>query len=273
MTEKLSLIAGSGALVTEVIAAAQGRGYALQVLTSRARGGLRGAQTVPFRLSDPDSAVAAIRDFGTTMIAMAGGLQLSDVAREGFARFFGAVGGPSLGDGSLSSLAERLTEITGARLVGVQEIAPDLLAPEGLIAGPAPDPALSDTGAFALNLARHAGSLDLGQAVVVAGRRPIGVEDISGTDALLRRVRGYRLLGFVTGGRSPLVLAKAAKPAQPHYVDLPAIGPVTVVRAKRAGIRLIAVQAGATILIERQKLTAAAERAGIPVVGFVAADD
>lgn len=272
MAERLSLIAGSGALVTEVIAAARSRGYELQVLTPRRQSDFRGIKTVPFRLSDPQSAVASIRAFGTTIIAMAGGLQLGDVVREGFARFFGAPGAPSLGDGGLSALAARLTELTGARLVGVHEIAPDLLAPEGLLGGPPPDATLREVGGYALSLARQAGAFDLGQAVVVAGRRAIALEDIAGTDALLKRVQTFRAFRLVAGGNSPLVLAKAAKPAQPHFVDLPAIGPVTVARARRAGIRMIAVQAGATILVERQKLAAAADAAGIPVLGLAVAD-
>src|SRR5690606_15218484 len=122
-------------------------------------------------------------------------------------------------------LAERITEKTGARLVGIQEIAPHLLAREGLIGGPRPDPHQLEIAASALSLARRAGALDLGQAIVVAGRRPIAAEDITGTDALLRRVQKYRGLGLAADGTSPLVLAKAAKPDQPHFVDLPAIGP------------------------------------------------
>ena len=272
MAERLSLIAGSGALVPEVIHAALGRGYELQVLATRSAAGLRGVQTVPLKLTEPEAAIAAIRSFGATLIAMAGGLQLSDIAREKFARFLGAPGTSSLGDGGLSTLAARLTELTGARLVGVQEIAPDLLAPEGLIGGPEPGDRLREIAAFALGLARQAGSLDLGQGVVVAGRRAISVEDIAGTDALLKRVQTYRAFGLVADGASPLVLAKAAKPAQPDTIDLPAIGPVTIAKARRAGVALIAVQAGATILIERQKLVAAANAARIPVLGLCAQD-
>ena len=52
----------------------------------------------------------------------------------------------------------------------------------------------------------------MGQAIVVSGRRVIAVEDIAGTDALLRRVRLYRRRGLVADGQSPLVFAKAAKP-------------------------------------------------------------
>ena len=129
-----------------------------------------------------------------------------------------------------------------------------------------------DAALYALGLARQAGSLDLGQAVVVAGRRAIAAEDIAGTDALLARVRRFRRLGLSADGASPLVLAKCAKPEQPLYVDLPAIGPVTIAKARRAGIGTIALQAGATLLIQRQRLLAAADAAGITVLGIAMPD-
>ncbi|HHY49610.1 MAG TPA: LpxI family protein [Alphaproteobacteria bacterium] len=271
MTERLSLIAGSGALVEEVVAAARGRGYELQVLSPNRA--LRGIPSVAFRLSDPQSVVNAIREFGATIVAMAGGVSLGDIAREGLARFLGAPSATTLGDGGLSVLALRLAEMTGARLVGVHEIAPHLLAPEGLIGGPAPDDAIIAEATFALGLARRAGTLDLGQAMVTAGRRAIAAEDIAGTDALLKRIQTYRAFGMVGGGKASLILAKAAKPTQPAFADLPAIGPVTVAKSKRAGVRVIVVQAGATILIQRGKLAEAADAAKITVIGLPARDE
>jgi UDP-2,3-diacylglucosamine hydrolase len=268
LAERLSLIAGSGALVSEVIEAARGHGYDLQVLSiSRS---VRGVDSIPMKLSDPQGLVGAIKGFGSTIVAMAGGLPLSDLARERFSRFLGVPGAASLGDGGLSGLAGKLTEMTGARLVGVHEIVPDLLAPHGLIGGPQPSDDLREDARFALGVALRAGALDLGQAVVVAGRRVISAEDITGTDALLKRVQTYRAFGLVGDGSSALILAKAAKPSQPHFVDLPAIGPVTVAKAKRAGVQLIVVQAGATILIERQKLAAAADAAKLTILGLAA---
>ncbi len=266
MPERLSLIAGSGALVREVLEAAQARGYEVQVL-SVARA-LPRRDRVPIKLSDPESVVDAIRRFGATMVAMAGGVRLNDAARERFARFLGARDAVALGDAGLSMLARRLAEMTGARIVGVQEIAPELLAPDGLIGGPAPDSQLSESAAFALGLAKRSGMIDLGQGVVVSGLRPIASEDIAGTDALLKRVQTYRAFGLMADATSPLVLAKAAKPAQPDFVDLPAIGPVTVAKAKRAGIRAIVVEAGVTLVIERSKLAAAADAARISVLGL-----
>jgi UDP-2,3-diacylglucosamine hydrolase len=271
LAERLSLIAGSGGLVTEVLEAARNRGFEIQVL-SVGRGLWRN-EAIPIKLGDPARLIDTIKSFGTTTVAMAGGVQLNDSTRERLAQFLGAASAGSLGDGGLSLLARKLTEMTGARVVGVHEIAPELLAPEGLIAGAEPDAALRETAAFALALAKKAGVLDLGQAVVVSGRRAIASEDIAGTDALLKRVQTYRAFGLVADGASQPVLAKAAKPAQPYFVDLPAIGPTTVAKARKAGIRAIVVEAGATVLIERRKLAAAAEAAGMLVFGLSVRDD
>lgn len=273
MAERLALIAGSGALVPEVIAAARNQGYELRLLTLGRRRDLRELNPVPFTLADPQSAVDTIRAFGATSFVMAGGVSISDIARERLARFFRGGGrNDAVGDSGLSGLATDLARLTGARLLGVHEIAPELVASEGLLAGPEPTNLQRDTAIHALSLARKAGALDLGQAVVVAGRRAIAAEDIAGTDALLARVQRFRRLGLSADGASPLVLAKCAKPDQPMYVDLPAIGPVTVARARRAGIGVIAVQAGATLLIERVKLMAAAKAAAVTVLGLPAPD-
>lgn len=269
MAERLALIAGSGALVPEVIAAARDRGYELRLLTLGRRRDLRDFNPVPFSLADPQSAVDAIRAFGATSFVMAGGVSISDIARERLASFFRGGGRTNaVGDAGLSGLATDLARLTGAKLMGVHEIAPELIARDGLLAGPEPTDLQRDTAIYALSLARRAGALDLGQAVVVAGRRAIAAEDIAGTDALLARVQRFRRLGLSADGASPLVLAKCAKPDQPMYVDLPAIGPVTIARARRAGIGVIAVQAGATLLIQQARLVAAANAAGITVLGL-----
>lgn len=272
MAERLALIAGSGALVPEVIAAAQKKGFELKLLTLGRSGDLMGHEPVRFSLSNPQVAVDAIRAFGATRFAMAGGVSLSDIVREGLASFFsGAKTGQSIGDTSISDLVRRLEDMTGARPMGVHEIAPELLAPAGLIGGPEPGDLVRETVRQALDLARRAGALDLGQAVVVAGKRAVAAEDIGGTDALLRRVRWLRWRGLVADGKaSPLVLAKCPKPDQPFFIDLPAIGPRTVENARKSGIYAIVVEAGGTLLIQRAVLKAAADRLGVSVIGLPA---
>jgi DUF1009 family protein len=158
--------------------------------------------------------------------------------------------------------------MTGAKVIGVQELAPGLLAPVGHVAGPDVIPDDHEAAHFALSAAREIGRLDLGQAVVATGRRLIAAEDIGGTDALLGRVRDHRAAGRTGDGSGALILAKAAKPGQPDFADLPAIGPETVKNAVAAGIGLIAVEAGRTILIDREAIIAAADAAQISIVGI-----
>ncbi|HEY1364341.1 MAG TPA: LpxI family protein, partial [Xanthobacteraceae bacterium] len=112
-----------------------------------------------------------------------------------------------------------------------------------------------------LRIARALGALDIGQAVVVQQGLVLGVEAIEGTDELLGRCAALRREG--PGG----VLVKTAKPGQERRADRPVIGPQTVALAAAAGLRGIAVEAGAAIVIDRDEVAAAADRAGLFVVG------
>jgi DUF1009 family protein len=111
------------------------------------------------------------------------------------------------------------------------------------------------------------GKFDIGQAVVVAGRRVLAVEAAEGTDAMLARVAEMRASGRVRTPERTGVLIKAPKPAQDRRFDLPSIGPLTIEGVGRAGLAGIAVVAGSTIVAEVEQLVAAADRAQVFVVG------
>lgn len=272
MAGRLTLFAGEGGLVPLAVAAAQKAGYAVQVLAIAPRPDLAGVPVIEIELADLPGIVGAVKRFGTTHIVMAGAITMPDAAREALLRFTGSAAVASAGDASLAALGDAFKRITGASLVGVHEIAPGLLAPDGPIGGPAPSAAQLDAAGFALQTARAIGRLDIGQAAIVAGRRIVAVEDIAGTDALLLRVAAYRAQGMAGDGMSALVLAKAVKPQQPLFADLPAIGPQTVRHAKAAGIAVIAVQAGGALVIDREKLAREAGEQGIAVIGLPVSD-
>lgn len=264
---RLTLLAGAGDLVPEVVAAALAGGYRVQVLALTPRPSLAGVRMRSGDLSRPLGVLWAIRWFRTSQIAMAGGIQIGDATRQGLARFFAGRGNARarapVGDSALSGLATTLKRLTGAELVGLQQIAPALMASEGHIAGPKPSAELH----HALAAARAIGRLDIGQAAVTSGRRIIAVEDIGGTDDLIARVGELRRRGVTGDGSTPLVLAKARKPGQPAFVDLPAIGPQTIENAAAAGISHIVVEAGQTLVIGREHIAAAAVRLGVSVSG------
>jgi DUF1009 family protein len=270
---RLSLLAGSGALVPAAIAAAQEAGHKVQVLSLTPRDDLPGVKVVMADVANPLAILWSLKVFRTTHIVMAGALSLSDKTREALAKFASGgeaekSGGPaSTGDATLSHLATSLEKMTGAKVIGVQDIAPGLLAPDGRIAGPEVGEGDLAAVAYALGAAKEIGRLDLGQAVVATGRRLIAAEDIGGTDALLRRIGELRAEKLTGDGSGALILAKVAKPAQPEFADLPAIGPDTVRNAAAAGIGIIAVEAGRTLLIEREAVAAAADEAKVSVIG------
>lgn len=270
MARRLTLIAGSGALPGHVLAAAQRNGDSVQVLALGGRDDLTGSIAVA--VANPMAIIAAIKAFGSTHVTMAGGVQLSSVEREGLARTFGATGGAAMGDGVLSALGHVISAQTGAALLGPHEVAADLIAAAGHIAGPALSAEQSEFAAFALRRAREAGALDLGQALVTLGRRVIAAEDVAGTDALLMRVKTYRDRGLADSIGGDLIVAKASKPGQPLYVDLPAIGAQTVVNAHAADVSIIVVEAGRTLLLERERLIAEAEQRGVSVVAIELSD-
>ncbi|HEY8595726.1 MAG TPA: UDP-2,3-diacylglucosamine diphosphatase LpxI [Devosiaceae bacterium] len=272
---RLAVVAGSGSLVVEAVAFARRAGWPLLVMALAPRSDLGDVPVMPLDLSDPMGAFAAMREFGATDVCLVGGVHIPDAARERLATLMpgGAAGPLPVGDAGLSALGATVEKLTGARLVGIHELLPELLAPVGVIGGPEPDGVTLDAARFALQTARAIGALDIGQAAVCAGRRVIAVEDIAGTDALIARVGEYRQSGIAGDGKARLLLAKAMKPHQPMFVDLPAIGPATVSRAAMAGIATIAVEAGRSLVLDRALLVDAAMREGVTVLGLTLEDD
>jgi len=270
---RLTIFAGTGALVPHVVEAALAAGYKVQVLTLATREAIAGVKMGSVDLDNPLGIIWSLKVFRTTHIIMAGGIDLPDKARAGLIRFANGNAAPGegvaetpIGDAALAALAKVLKKMAGADLVGVHELSPDLLAGEGVLAGPGFDDA--PAAAFALETARAIGALDIGQAAVVSGRRIIAVEDIGGTDALIDRVGALRARGSTGTGSAPLILAKARQPQQSGFVDLPSIGPQTVERCAAAGIAVIAVEAGQSLVLQRAALVAAAARLGISVIGM-----
>lgn len=267
---RLTLIAGSGQLPPLMAAAAQRNGDALQVIDLLGRGDIAGERVEHITLARASELIATVKAFGTSHMVLAGGVHISDADREGLVNAFGFAGKVArvAGDIGIASMILLFCRMNRIKLIGAHEIAPELLAPEGQIAGPPLDPALAASAKIALSAARTVGSIDLGQSVVVSGSRPIAAEDTSGTDALLRRVAELRAAGLTGNSGAPLTLAKARKPRQPSFVDLPAIGAQTVVNAADAGIAVIVVEAKGTLLLDRAEIEREAATRAVSIVGM-----
>lgn len=164
-------------------------------------------------------------------------------------------------DGLLRTAIAWLGE-QGFSVVGAHELAPSLLAPEGVLSllspGPEDQPDIEAAIAAAVTL----GAADVGQAAVARAGTVIARETREGTGAMLaalaRKVDGFQRSG---------VLAKFSKPGQELRADLPAIGPDTVTQAARAGLAGIVVEAGRAFILDRELVVARANALGIFVVG------
>jgi hypothetical protein len=170
------------------------------------------------------------------------------------------------GDNGLLSGIASIAEGCGLRVIGAQDVAPEILAPEGVLGGREPSDRDRADIARALAFIAAMGPFDVGQAAIVADNNIIAVEAAEGTDNVLARIDEMRRQRRVTTPPGVGVLVKAPKPGQDRRFDLPAIGPQTIENVARAGLAGIAIVAGSTIVAEPAKVIAAADKAGIFVV-------
>jgi DUF1009 family protein len=174
------------------------------------------------------------------------------------------------GDDHLLSGIGRILERDGFRMVGIKDIAPDLLMPAGCLTLKTPDQSATADIAKGLDVLRALSPFDIGQAVVVIDGHVVGVEGIEGTDALLARIAQLRTEGRIRAKTARGVLVKAPKNGQDLRYDLPTLGPLTIEKAAAAGLVGMAVVAGNTLVAEPQALVGAADASGLFVVGLSA---
>jgi hypothetical protein len=174
------------------------------------------------------------------------------------------------GDDHLLSGIGRIFEQHGFRMVGIKDVAPDLLMPEGCLTRASPDPDAAADIARGRDVLHALSAFDIGQAAIVIDGHVVAVEDIEGTDALLARVARLRSEGRIRAKSARGVLVKAPKSGQDLRFDLPTIGPRTVENAVRAQLAGIAIVAGNTIVVEPQAMIESADAAGLFVKGLPA---
>jgi DUF1009 family protein len=162
-------------------------------------------------------------------------------------------------DAILRVLAEEI-ENEGMEVVSPALFLREHLAPKGCWSRRQPTEREKRDIEFGWLLARQMGALDVGQSVVVKDQIILAVEAIEGTDATIRR--GGKL------GRGDVAVIKICKPHQDLRLDLPVIGPSTLRVLKKAGGGLLAVQAGKTIVIDKEKTLREADRNNLCLIGI-----
>ncbi|MEQ8664492.1 MAG: UDP-2,3-diacylglucosamine diphosphatase LpxI [Rhodospirillales bacterium] len=273
MPRKLGILAGGGRLPDLLIQSCRetGRPVTLIAFAGHADGqtvsdfAAAGGEIAWRRLGNGSGIMRALADQGVEDVILAGSIR-----RPGLLQLWPdfwslclllRTGALAKGDdGLLRVLIAALTE-RNMRVVGVADVAPELLTPAGCLTRRRPDADDERDIAVAKEAARELGRRDVGQAAVARYGAVIAEETRSGTDAMMAAIHAE---GAATSG----VMVKCFKPQQDPRVDLPTIGPDTVAAARRAGLRGIAVDAGRSLIVDREDTVAAANQAEVFIVGM-----
>ncbi len=163
-------------------------------------------------------------------------------------------------DRLLAAVAEEL-ESGGIRLIDGRPFVPENLATLGVMTRTQPAPAVQSDIDFAWPLLKRANELLIGQAIACKDRAVIAVEAVEGTDRLIERAGQLcRRKGWV--------LCKASNPQQDMRFDVPTVGVATVELLAKNGGGALVLEAGRTIMLEKQKLLSRADELGVVVMGM-----
>ena len=271
MPRILGLIAGNGRLPFEVAHAARARGVRLAIaaiedntdpaIEAFATGGLQWQAA-----GELQKLIDFLRGAGVEEVIFAGGVAKPEMLRDPTALRPDARAIALLGrldrrgdDALLRGVADEI-EAEGMPVVESTLHLGECVTAEGRCAGPEPDEQVRADLAHGFSVLRQIGEADIGQSVLVKQGAVLAVEAIEGTDAAIRRAAEH--------GGAGAVLVKGAKPGQDLRFDVPAIGPSTIEVAAAARLLAIGLEAGRTIVLERARTLAAADHAGIAIIGL-----
>lgn len=275
--QPLAILCGAGVFPLEVAADARraGREPFLIGVIGASDPAIEAYPHVWVRLGEVGKLFAALKARGVAEMAMVGAMtrpELTDLRLD-----WGAIKRAAelaqlfrRGDNGLLVGLAAIFEREGVRIVGAHEIAPRLVAPAGTLAGRGTTPEDDADIAFGARLLAALSDFDAGQCAVVAAGRVLAIEAAEGTDAMLARVAEMRQSGRLRHRGPAGLLVKAPKRGQDLRLDMPAIGPETVVGAARAQLRGLALATGAVLMVERERCIREAEAAGLFIAGFSA---
>lgn len=266
MPEKIGLIAGKGQFPLLFARAARRQG--LEVVAVAHQGETDPAleslahQCQWIFVGQLGKLIRTFKKAGVSRAVMAGGLSRGRLFRD-FRPDLRALNvvrrvGAGHDDRLLRGVAGEL-EKAGITVISPLIYLKDLLAPEGPLSRRRPSPQERQDIAFGFKIAQAVGRLDLGQCVVVRGGVVTALEAIEGTDETIRRGGGLAGPGAV--------VVKVCKPGQDLRFDLPSVGVGTIETMQEVEARVLALEAGKTLVFDRQEMMDRADKAGIAVWG------
>lgn len=268
----LGIIAGSGRLPAQLVEACHAINRPCFVLSFAEDTNVDAIETTPHavvRLGAIGEALKKLREAGAKEVVLAGkvarpsltSLKPDLTATKLLAKLGKAFFG---GDDALLSALVSFLESEGFKVVSSQDILRSLVASAGVYGRISPSPRDESDIAHGLRVAKQLGLLDIGQAVIVENGYVLGVEAAEGTNALISRCASLKR--EARGG----VLVKTKKPHQDERVDLPAIGLTTIETVYEAGFSGIAIEAGGSLILDREHVVARANELGLFLIGVTA---
>jgi DUF1009 family protein len=271
-SSRLGIIAGGGDLPWTLAehATSSGRGVFILALSGFADPELQkrfgGAEAA---MGEIGKGIRLLKEAACEEVVFAGTIKRPDLSKVKFdlkgASLLPELVAAGAGGDALLRVVLGAFEKAGFSVIGADDVLGALLAPAGPLGSRSPTSEnWADIRAAAAAAARI-GAVDVGQGAVACGGVVVVTETEDGTDAMLRRLAESR-----AGIRG--VLVKRPKPQQERRIDLPTIGTQTVRGAHAAGLLGIAVEAGAALVMNRAEMAQEADRLGLFVYGFTAAE-
>lgn len=264
--KKIGLLAGIGRLPVEFTRAARGMGFPvvaiglLPEVDSELAGVADCYYTISVgQLAEILSVLKAEQVTDVTMIGKVTKEVMFNGAVQPDARMLSLLADlPDHSDDTIMLALVREIMSEGMSVLDQTALIRSLMPEPGVLTSRQPTPAEEADMEFGFAAAKEIGRLDFGQTVVVKNRAVMAVEAIEGTDACIRR--GGQL------GRGGVVVAKTAKPQQDTRFDVPSVGPATLQAMIEAGATALVMEAGRTLLIDRQTVLRMADAHNITIV-------
>lgn len=264
ISPKIGLIAGQGDLPVALIRKWQSIGIVPVIVGLRGttpESLLNGQISAMFSIGQAGHILAFLKEKGVTKLVMAGGLKRPNfwtlrtdmvglwvIAKLIVRRF---------GDDGLLKFLRREIEQQGIQVMGVQDFLPEIVCPAGVLGTVFPTPEQDAMIATGFLAAKRHGAADKGQSIVITPQGHISFETAEGTNALI----------LSCAGQAGAILVKVSKPQQDLALDMPTIGPGTMDAILKAGLKGIAVEAGKTILLDRDRVVRMCNDYGVFMIG------
>jgi len=268
MGEKLGIIAGNGKF--PLILAENARMAGLEVVAVAFRDETDpaierlAAKTCWQSITQLGKAIRTFKDEGVEKAVMAGQvakrrMYTSDILKldMSFARLWFSLPNRR-GDSILAAIAEEFSK-NGIEIIDSTLYMGPSLAVKGVMTKKKPSETQMADVEFGYNMAKAVAEHDIGQSVVVKDLSVVAVEAVEGTDACIRR--GGEL------GKGSVVVVKVSRKGHDMRFDVPTVGLGTLETLKEASASVLAVEAGKTIMLEKERFISGADAAGICVMG------